>query len=97
MYAPLIIQLQSGRIDIHISVGLFVRDFLKEAVPTGSQFVSAMVLYRQSLLSKCTNRQSVYVCFDALPTAIVKHTSQHAVSLFCVCCCTDSCFVRLVL
>jgi hypothetical protein len=30
--------------DIHISVGLFVRAVLKEAVPTGSQFVSAMML-----------------------------------------------------
>jgi hypothetical protein len=32
-------KLQSGRINIHISVGLFVRAVLKEAVPTGSLFL----------------------------------------------------------
>ena len=132
-------KLESGRINIHISVGLFVRRssegssansqsvcfccaavqtaIMKEAVPTGSQFMSAVMLYRQSLWNKLyqqavslcllwcftdshceanyTNRQSICVYNSALETAILKQTSHHAVNLFCLCCCTDSCFVRL--
>jgi len=47
VYTTYYSKLQSGRINTHLSVGLFVRAVLKEAVPTGSQFMSAIVLYRQ--------------------------------------------------
>jgi len=47
VYTTYYSKLQSGKINIHLSVGLFVKAVLKEAVPTGSQFMSAIVLYRQ--------------------------------------------------